>query len=245
MREETDFKPKPMVEIGGKPVLWHIMKGFSSQGFNEFVVLAGYRANVIKEYLLHLRAYSNDFSISTDHLSQPEFLGKADDTWRVSILDTGATSQTAQRLLKAREVIGGERFICVYGDGLASINVANLLKSHSDSGKLASLTVTRPANRFGVVEVDANSSVVKFAEKPEMSDYINIGYFVFETEIFDFVLDKNESIEDGLLPRLAAGSELNAYVHRGFWEPMDTYREYQRLNSMWDSGNRPWEEISD
>lgn len=245
MREETEFRPKPMVEIGGKPVLWHIMKNFSNQGYKDFVILAGYRSNLIKEYFLHLREYSNDFRMTTNPDAKIEILGQNEEDWTVSVLDTGIKSETGKRLQLARKVIGSERFICTYGDGLASVNVPALSASHEKSGKLATMTITKPANRFGVVEVDDELVVTNFAEKPKMSDYINIGFFVFEPEVFDLLGRENEPLESGLLPSLVKLKRLNAYIHRGFWEPMDTFREFQKLNSMWNDGNPPWRVQSD
>lgn len=241
MREETEFRPKPMVEIGGRPVLWHIMKNFAHQGITEFVILAGYRANVIKEYLLHLRAYSNDFRVSTKSGGELEILGINEEEWIVTVLDTGTQSETGQRLRLAAEAIGEERFVCAYGDGLASVNLSALLHSHDDSGKPATMTITKPTNRFGVVEVDGDLTVMNFSEKPPMSDFINIGFFIFESAILASLLDENESLERGLLPRLVNARSLNAYVHDGFWEPMDTFREYQKLNALWDRGEAPWQ----
>jgi glucose-1-phosphate cytidylyltransferase len=241
MREETEFRPKPMVEIGGKPVLWHIMDNFSNQGIKDFVVLAGYRANLIKEYFLHLREYSNDIRISTNTRTGAEILGHRGDGWTVSVLDTGTTSETGQRLRLAREEIGSDRFICTYGDGLASVSVAELISSHEQSGKPATVTLTKPLNRFGIVEFDTNFTVTSFAEKSRMSSFISIGFFVFDPMVFDFLDHGNEPLETGLLPQLVSQELLNGYIHEGFWEPMDTFREYQKLNSLWESGSRPWQ----
>jgi glucose-1-phosphate cytidylyltransferase len=243
MREETEFRPKPMVEIGGRPVLWHIMKNFSDQGHKEFIILAGYRANVIREYLLHLRAYSNDFRVSTGPNGQVEILGDSEEEeeWKITLLDTGSNSETGSRLRRAKEAVGEGKFLCVYGDGLASVDVSKLLFSHETSGKLGTMTVTRPTNRFGVVTLGKDGGVTNFAEKPRMTDYINIGFFVFETDVFDLIGDANESVETGLLDRLVVSDNLNSFRHEGFWEPMDTFREYQKFNSIWESGERPWQ----
>lgn len=239
MREETEFKPKPMVEIGGRPVLWHLMESLSQQGIEDFVILAGYKASIIKEYFLHLDAYSNDFRISLDKPGQIDVLGSAKNSWKVTILDTGLNSETGLRLSMAKHVLGSEKFFCTYGDGLASVPLAELLDSHQKAGTVGTLTVTKPANRFGVVHLDKDMRVMEFKEKPKMTDSINIGFFIFEPEVFEH-LGANEPLETGLLKNLVDKGQLNAFEHQGFWEPMDTYREYMHLNSLWESGERPW-----
>lgn len=239
MREETEFKPKPMVEIGGRPVLWHLMDSLSEQGIEDFVILAGYKASIIKEYFLHLDAYSNDFQISLDAPGKINVLGSAKNSWKVTILDTGLSSETGLRLSMAQDVLGSEKFFCTYGDGLASVSITDLVRSHETAGTIGSLTVTKPANRFGVVQLDEAMRVKEFKEKPRMTDSISIGFFIFEPQVFE-VLGANEPLETGLLRNLVDRGELNAFEHTGFWEPMDTYREYMHLNSLWDSGEKPW-----
>ena len=240
MREETEFRPKPMVEIGGRPVLFHIMENLSRQGINNFVILAGYKASMIKEYFLNLDALTHDFSITFGEENALTIIGKTPRTWTVTVMDTGVQAETGLRISAARELLEKDRFFCTYGDGLASVSIADLLQSHIKSGSAATVTVTQPTNRFGVVKVDTHSMVMEFQEKPRMTDLINIGHFIFEPAVFD-LLGKNEPLESGLLQSLAERGQLNAYRHEGFWEPMDTYREYLLLNSLWESGERPWE----
>ena len=239
MREETEFRPKPMVEIGGRPVLLHIMDNLARQGITDFVLLVGYKASLIKEYFLHLDAYTHDFTISLGKNETLKIIGNHTRDWSVTVLDTGLDAETGLRLASAQKIVGSERFFCTYGDGLASVSIDKLLQSHARAGAVGTMTVTQPSNRFGVVKIGDNLKVQEFREKPKMSDFINIGHFVFEPEVFD-TLGENESLESGLLRALVARNELNAYKHYGFWEPMDTYREYLLLNSLWESGEKPW-----
>jgi len=239
MREETDLKPKPMVEIGGMPVLWHLMKIYSHQGIKDFVILSGYKSEVIKSYFANLNLHSRDFTITTGENSSIEYLSGHSEDWRVTVLDTGMETLTGERLLRAKEVIGNQAFHCTYGDGLAQIDLALLEKAHRDSGKVATMTVTKPSNRYGVVEFDSQGLVLAFREKPKMEDWINMGFFVFEPQVFNH-LKRGEMLEDGALHRLAGAGEMKVNPFSGFWEPMDTFREYKMLNGLWDAGEAPW-----
>lgn len=239
MREETDLKPKPMVEIGGKPILWHLMKIYSTYGVNEFVILAGYKAGVIKSYFSNLDVNTRDFKISTLTPQNPIFLSGDSHAWDITILDTGEDTLTGERLLRAKDHIGTSPFFCTYGDGLAPVDLQNLLTTHQSANKVATMTVTQPTNRFGVVEFDSTGTVSAFREKPRMADWVNMGYFVFEPEIFDY-LGKGEALEDGALHKLAGLNEIAVNKFSGFWEPMDTYREYLALNKLWGEERAPW-----
>lgn len=240
MREETEFRPKPMVDIGGKPVLWHIMKLFSHHGFNDFVILAGYRSDEIKRYFLEFRGISGDFELTLGEPDSIKFWGLTDElNWRVTVVDTGLETPTAGRILRARDHIGDQRFFCTYGDGIADVNLPALLDAHLNSGSLATLTSTRPQSRFGVLDVDSQSRVASFREKPLLDDLVNIGFFVFESSVFDF-LQPGEALEEKPLGALSAARMLSAYEHKGFWQPMDTYREYLQLNELWSNGSPPW-----
>ena len=239
MREETEYKPKPMVEIGGRPVLWHLMKSFSHFGLNEFVVCTGYRGEVIKDYFLNYDARMNDFTAHLGSDSRIEMHGLLNEVeLRVTVADTGSNTMTGGRVKRIQKYVEG-RFIVTYGDGLADVDVAQLLKFHESHGKLATVTTVRPLSRFGVMDLDANGKVERFREKPQTDDYVNAGFFVFEPEVFDF-LDEECVLEQAPLEKLANLGELMAYRHEGFWQPMDTYREFVMLNEIWDSGEAPW-----
>jgi glucose-1-phosphate cytidylyltransferase len=239
MREETEYKPKPMVEIGGRPVLWHLMKSFSHFGLNEFVVCTGYRGDVIKDYFLNYDARMNDFTAHLGPASRIEMHGIHNEVeLRVTVADTGSNTMTGGRVKRIQKYVEG-RFIVTYGDGLADVDITKLLKFHESHGKLATVTTVRPLSRFGVMDLDANGKVERFREKPQTDDYVNAGFFVFEPEVFDY-LDEDCVLEQAPLEKLASLGELMAYRHEGFWQPMDTYREFVMLNEIWDSGNAPW-----
>jgi len=240
MREETEYKPKPMVEIGGQPVLWHIMKLFSHYEVNEFVVLTGYKGSVINDFFRgqqqgRLPAQSWKSDVETFEIQG----WKPGVRWKITLVDTGLETETADRLMRAWEHFGGDPFLCTYGDGLADVDIGALIEAHSKSGADATMTITQPQNRFGVVEVDDQNRVKSFREKPKMTDWINIGFFMFEPGFRKFLI-ANSPLEQEPLINLARNGKLNANRHHGFWEPMDTFREYQLLNSLWDSGRAPW-----
>lgn len=240
MREETEFKPKPMVEVGGKPVLWHIMKILSSQGVNNFVICAGYRAEVIRDYFLNFRARSLDFTVSYEGDGSIEFHGDLDETqWKVTVADTGPLTMTGGRIRQIEPYVRGERFFATYGDGIANVNLAELVKSHDESGAVATLTTTRPVSRFGVVDTEPSGMVKSFLEKPQSSELINIGYFIMEPSVFNY-LEPNSVLEEAPLRTIASEGGLNSYFHEGFWQPMDTQREAGILNDLWSTGNAPW-----
>lgn len=242
MREETEHRPKPMVEIGGLPVIVHLMNIYSSQGVQEFVILAGYKARMIKEYFLNFVSNTSDIEITySGSEANTRFVGQRQHTpnWKVTILDTGAETLTGERLLRAKEHIGNETFFATYGDGLAPVNLQVLLDTHKANKTIATLTATRPKNRFGVVQISDNGLVNNFQEKPTMTDWTNIGFFCFEPEVFSHIRP-GESLEEGLLKRLSDLSEIGVNRHTGFWQPMDTYRELVLMNELWDSGNPPW-----
>jgi len=243
MREETEFRPKPMVEIGGAPVVWHIMQNLSHGGIDHFVVAAGYKANVMKTFFANLRAFQSDLStdLATGNVVIHEESG---DLWRmhgkVDVVDTGMNSPTGERLRRLQRWLSeDELFIVTYGDGLADVDVRRLIKYHQEHGKEATVTVARPVSRFGVTRIDAQGNVVQFSEKPTLDTWVNIGYFVFNKSIFSKICE-NEVLEVEPLKRLVDEGELAAYRHNRFWMPMDTYREYQELNALWESGNAPW-----
>lgn len=240
MREETEFRPKPMVEVGGRPVLWHIMKVLGAQGITDFVICTGYKSEYIKNYFYNYGASNLDFTIKLGDQSSTVFHGSHEEfDWTVTVADTGAATMTGGRIKRIQKYVGDEPFFCTYGDGIADVDVVSLVKFHESHGKLATMTTTQPTSRFGVVDMDSASSVKQFREKPTVNDWINIGYFVFQPEVFEY-LDGNSVLEEGPLRRLAEDGELAAFKHSGFWQPMDTYRESQLLNEIWDTGQAPW-----
>jgi glucose-1-phosphate cytidylyltransferase len=240
MREETEFRPKPMVEIGGKPVLWHIMKIYASYGHTDFVICAGYKGDQIKQYFYNYAASNMDFTVQLGNQDSAVFHGSHDEFgWTVTVADTGLETPTGGRIHKVRQFVEDETFMCTYGDGIANVDLGALVERHRLSRAPATITVTKPQGRFGVVQLTPDRSVAGFLEKPTVADPVNIGYFVFEPKVFDF-LAEDSVLEQEPLTELASGGLLSAYEHGGFWLPMDTYREYQILNAFWDSGVAPW-----
>lgn len=240
MREETEFKPKPMVEIGNMPVLLHLMKILASQGISDFIVCVGYRGDYIRDYFLNFQSRFSDFTVSTRHDKSIEFHPSGDiPDWRVTIAETGPLTPTGGRIKRIQRYVEGERFFATYGDGLADVSLAKLLDSHEGSGKIATLTTTQPRSRFGVVMRDLDGGVTSFIEKPAGTELVNMGYFVFESAIFDY-LDAESTLESEPLKRLVASRQLNSFRHDGFFQPMDTQREVDDLRSLWDSGKAPW-----
>lgn len=242
MREETEFRPKPMVEIGGRPVLWHIMKILGHQGISDFIVCTGYKGEQIKNYFANYASVNQDFTVRLGQDRDITYHGDVHDeaNWSVTVADTGARSMTGGRIKRIQKYVGTERFLCTYGDGVADVDVAALLAYHESHGKLATVTSVQPLSRFGVLDLAEDGSVRQFKEKPQGEEWINIGYFIFEPEIFDFLEGDDTVLEEGPLRRLAAQGQIAAYPHQGFWQPMDTYRESQHLNELWDSGTAPW-----
>lgn len=239
LREETEYRPKPMVEIGGHPIIWHIMKNFSHFGMEDFVIAAGYRGEVIKDYFLNFRGRSQDFTVSLSTGDVAYHAVQHDDMeWTVTVADTGKDTMTGGRVKRAARYTEG-RFMVTYGDGLADVNVDQLLAFHESHGRLATVTTTRPSTRFGVLDLGPDGVVERFREKPQADGHVNAGFFVFEPEVLEY-LDDECVLEREPLERLAADRHLVAYEHTGFWQPMDTYREFQMLNEMWDDGRAPW-----
>ena len=230
LREETEFRPKPMVEVGGQPVLWHIMKLFAHHGLTDFIVCVGYRGDVIKDYFLNYESRTNDFTVHLGSQHSVEYHGgHAESDWRVSVVDTGQETMTGGRVKRIEP----------YGDGLANVDIRALLSFHVAHGKLATVSTVRPLSRFGIMEMDADGKVRQFREKPLSEDYVNAGYFVFEKRVLDYLDDKSV-LEREPLEELARDGELVAYRHDGFFQPMDTYREFTMLNELWDAGAAPW-----
>jgi glucose-1-phosphate cytidylyltransferase len=243
LREETEFKPKPMVEIGGKPILWHIMMHYRHHGVGRFVLCLGYKGDAIRDYFINYHYRSNDIEIDIGSGGVANKRATNTDRLdaRVVLAETGLDSLTGWRILKALPHIEGNTFLATYGDAVADVNVAALIETHQRMGRLATVTAVHPSSRFGELAIDGGM-IKSFAEKPQVTQgWINGGYFVFDRKAFD-LLDpaKNEPLETGLLERLAAMGELAVHQHSGFWQCMDTYREMQLLNEMWQSGRAPW-----
>ena len=243
LSEETVLKPKPMVEIGGKPILWHIMKIYSHYGFNEFVICLGYKGYIIKEYFANYFLHTSDVTIDLQtntvlaHKSRTE-------PWKVTLVDTGLYTQTGGRIKRIKEYVGNETFMATYGDGVANVNIPELLefhKQHVEQGKIATLTAVQPPGRFGALALEEDGFVRKFTEKPKGDGaWINGGFFVFEPEIFDYIDGDEDQLERDVLTPIADDGKLVAYKHYGFWQPMDTLREKRKLEELWSSGNAPW-----
>lgn len=241
MREETEFRPKPMVEVGGRPVLWHIMKILSTHGIKDFVIAAGYKSEFIKNYFLNYGPTNMDYTVTLGKRDSIVFHGAhEEDDWAVSVVDTGPDTMTGGRIKRVRDYIGDELFFCTYGDGIANVDITALREFHESHGLAATMTVTRPYSRFGVVDIDGNGVIGRFREKPQMEDWVNMGYLLLEPEVFDLIDGDSSVFEQEPLHRLAATSQIAAFKHNGFWQPMDTQRELQQLNEIWSTGNAPW-----
>jgi len=228
-----------MIEVGGKPIIWHIMKNFAHYGLHSFVVCVGYKGEMIKEYFLNYRARNNDFTVTLGEHERIGFHGVHDEArWTVTVADTGESTMTGGRVHRIRPYIDGT-FICTYGDGLSDVPIDRLVAFHRAHGKLATVTTVRPLSRFGIMEVSKDGSVQRFREKPQVDGSVNAGFFVFEPGVFDYLND-DSVLEEEPLATLAKDGQLMAFQHDGFWQPMDTYRESQLLNGLWDSGAAPW-----
>ena len=239
LSEETQVRPKPMVEIGGLPILWHIMKIYSAYGHNEFVVALGYKAEMIKSYFLNFYHIRRDLSVNLASGGLDIHDGDHED-WVVHLIDTGIPTQTGGRLQRLRHLLNGETFMMTYGDGVADVDIAKVLDFHRRHGKLATMTAVRPPARFGVLEFDGDL-VTRFEEKPQIGEgWINGGFFVLEPAVLDYIDGPETKFEYEPLERLARDGQLAAYRHDGFWQCMDTLRDVRLLESLWASGQVPW-----
>ncbi|MBZ5723458.1 MAG: glucose-1-phosphate cytidylyltransferase [Acidobacteriia bacterium] len=241
LREETEFRPKPMVEVGGRPILWHIMKSYAHYGFRDFVLCLGYRGNAIKDYFLNYEAMNNDFSICLGQKSQIRYHGlHGEQGFSVTLADTGAECMTGGRIRKIRKYIDTPSFLLTYGDGVCDVDIRGLADFHQSHGKIATVTTVPPISRFGMIELGGESRVHRFTEKPKTDGWMSAGFFALKQEVFDYLGGDDCIFERDPLERLAAEGQLMAYRHDGFFYAMDTYREYQHLNSLWSSGAAPW-----
>lgn len=242
LREETEHRPKPMVEVGGRPILWHIMKTFAHYGYSDFIMCLGYRANMIKEYFLNYEPMNNDFTLTLGHSRSIEYPDrKAEQDFKVTLSDTGVETMTGARVKRASTYIDTDHFMVTYGDGLSDVNIRQLVEFHLSHGKLATLTSVRPTSRFGVLELSDAGKVLSFAEKPASVGWINAGYMIFHKDALAYFDSAPGCVmEHEPLENLARDGQLMAYRHQGFFFAMDTYREYRELNALWDSGQAPW-----
>ena len=242
LREETQFRPKPMVEIGGRPILWHIMKLYHHYGVRNFILCLGYQGDAIREYFLNYRRYNSDLAVDLRTNSIETLSNGYDEDWRVVLVETGQETLTGSRVKRALKYVRGDRFLATYGDGVANVDLDQLYAHHLGSGKLATVTAVHPSSRYGELAIE-NGAVTSFREKPQVDDgWINGGFFVFEKSAFERVRgDENVTLEDAVLESLAQERALAVHSHRGFWQCMDTHREMVLLNELWDSGRAPWQ----
>ena len=241
LREETEFRPKPMVEIGGRPILWHIMKTLSTQGINDFVICLGYKGDYIKDFFMNYESRTHDITVKLgDNEGTVQHSKASAENWTVTLANTGLTTMTGGRIKRIEEYVKGEKFLCTYGDGVADIDINKLLNFHKSHGKMITMTAVRPAARFGELQLGDNR-VISFEEKPQMNDgWINGGYFVIEPAFFDLIDGDATLLEREPLERAVALGELMAYRHEGFWQCMDTKRDLDLLQSL-SEHSAPWE----
>lgn len=242
LREETEFRPKPLVEIGGRPILWHIMKVLGHQQLREFVLCLGYKGSLIKEFFLNYEAMTNDLELQLGARFAIRYLGEHEEQdYSVRLIETGAAAGTGARIAKIQRHVAGERFLVTYGDGLTNIDVARLLEFHTTHKRLATVTTVRVPGRFGVIESADDGRVERFREKPTEDAWISAGFMIFEPGVFDYLSTADECmLEREPLERLCRDGQLMAYRHEGDFFPMDTYRDHLALNQLWSSGKAPW-----
>lgn len=241
LSEATNLIPKPMVEIGGKPILWHIMKTYSLHGINEFVICCGYKAYVIKEWFANYFMHNSDVTVDLANNTIEVHECKA-EPWKVTLVDTGLHTMTGGRIKRIQKYIGNEPFLLTYGDGVSDIDITASIEEHKKSGKTLTVTAYKPNGKFGALEIDEVGTVNAFTEKPAGDGmWINAGYFICEPEVFSYITEGDSTIfEKSPLENLAKDGKMHSYKHTGFWKPMDTLRDNTELNAMWDSGKAPW-----
>ncbi len=239
LSEETELKPKPMVEIGGKPILWHIMKIYSHYGFNDFIILTGYKSHVIKDYFINYYNRYSDITVDMAH-NTVEIHKTRHEPWKVTMLYTGQDTLTGGRIKKAQNYVGNEPFLLTYGDGVADVNIEETIIAHKKSGKLCTMTAIQPVGRFGALDIGSDNTIHSFMEKPKGDgSWINAGFFVCEPQVFDYITE-DTMFERAPLENLAKDGQLNAFKHTGFWQPMDTLRDKKSLTEMWQKDKAPW-----
>lgn len=240
LAEETDVRPKPMVEIGGFPILWHIMKIYSAHGVNEFIICLGYKGHMIKEYFANYFLYTSDVTFDMKHGGNMHIHDNTTEPWKVTLVDTGAETMTGGRLKRVREHIGNETFCFTYGDGVSDVDITKSIAFHKQQGRKATMTIVQPPGRFGAV-LFKDGKVEEFQEKPEGDkNWINGGFFVMEPSAIDYIDGDHQMWEHDPIKRVCADGELSAFKHTGFWQPMDALRDKLKLQALWDSGDAPW-----
>lgn len=241
LSEATNLIPKPMVEIGGKPILWHIMKTYSHYGINEFIICCGYKGYIIKEYFANYFRHNSDITVNLSNNSI-EVLDYHAEPWKITLIDTGLNTMTGGRVKRIQKYIGNEPFLLTYGDGVADIDIQKTIELHISSGKILTVTAYKPSGKFGALDIAANGVVNSFTEKPAGDgNWINAGYFVCQPEVFNYITEGDNTIfEQKPLEQIAKQGLMNAFKHDGFWKPMDTMRDNFELNQMWDTGDAPW-----
>lgn len=239
--EESHLKPKPMIEIGEKPILWHIMKIYSYYGFNDFIICLGYKGYCIKEYFANYFMHESDVTYDFTKTNKKIIHNNTAEPWKVTLVNTGMNTMTGGRVKRIKPYIGNEPFLLTYGDGVADINISELVKYHRVHGKLATVTTTQPTGRFGAISLSENNQVQSFMEKPKGDgSWINAGFFVMEPEVFDYIEGDDTVLEKEPLENLSRRGQLMAYQHKSFWQPMDTLRDKKLLEDLWQSGRSPW-----
>ncbi len=241
LSEETQNIPKPMVPIGNKPILWHIMKSYAHYGYNDFVILLGYKGYVIKEYFANYYLHQSDVTFDIKN-NQMEILNNTAEPWKVTLIDTGLHTMTGGRIKRVQHLLNGERFMLTYGDGVSDVDINRLVKKHENHGKTLTMTAVQPEGRFGSLKFSGDSKIDAFEEKPKGDrTWINAGFFVCEPKIFDYINEGDDTVfERAPLENLAADGELYAYKHTGFWKPMDTLRDNKLLNDLWNNNQAHW-----
>lgn len=239
--EESHLKPKPMIEIGGMPILWHIMKTYSMYGFNEFIICAGYKQHVIKEYFADYYLHMSDITFDFENNNDIIIHNNVAEPWKVTIVDTGLSTLTGGRVKRIQKYVGDEDFMLTYGDAVSDVNIADLVEFHKKQGKLATLTAVQPGGRFGTLDISDKGIIKKFAEKTkESGGWINAGFMVLSPKVFDLIEGDKTIFERYPLEKLSADGQLSAYKHKGFWQCMDTLKEKMYLEELWESGKAPW-----
>lgn len=242
IREETHARPKPMLEVGGYPLLWHIMKTYTHHGHSDFVICLGYLGHVIRDYFMNFDARTKDVTVVVGNRTSVEFhQDQAEEGFSVTLAETGPNTMTGGRIKRASAYLGDDNtFMVTYGDGLSDVDIAKLVAFHKAHGRIGTVTAVQPESRFGILDLGSDDRVQKFIEKPRLDGWINAGFFVFEREFLDYLGGDDSVLEKSPLERLAADGELVCYKHPGFFYAMDTFREYQLLNEMWNRGEAPW-----